>query len=432
MTRRAGDVSPHTSDEESTEQDANFQWYVVAMRHALDRLRYMPATFRDQVIQVAQLQRYWLLANAYLEYQSRLRSASSDTSTAADVAHGLMGAWSTDPKVVQHLMALGIPVWFCRDHHVVHGEVRRRSRVQIVDAQHINSVPFFGEEPLYRGLPGEAHLEATMRGSTVICLTPQLSLCSSLRIIATVERSRKLPNSRCRLTNLLPPHNPRAYVPSSHAKLQHLASSHVCSYRHGLRLELHSTNHCSADPKKKPGKPHPSQIRGRDKFAEFPHRWMPAAIPSWERAMQSVDRRGKARDSEDLWGYWIPEPALLVSPTDPAKVERHVFNWLRARTGWLYLLWVPGCGATKIGTQAWRKFLNGVPEESTAESSGKFEIREILGGVFADAYPIDWHERSVAQLSDGSQDFVGGVRAGLPVRTPCHRSVPKAKTHRPF
>ena len=66
--------------------------------------------------------------------------------------------------------------------------------------------------------------------------------------------------------------------------------------------------------------------------------------------MQSVDLTEKARASEDIWGYWIPEPALLVSPADPAKVERHVLNWLRARTGWLYLLWVPNSGATKVGT----------------------------------------------------------------------------------
>ncbi|KAM5531078.1 hypothetical protein V8D89_015243 [Ganoderma adspersum] len=162
-------------------------------------------------------------------------------------------------------------------------------------------------------------------------------------------------------------------------------------------------------PKKKPGKPHPSQIRGRDKFAEFPHRWMPVAIPSWERAMQDVDRTKKARDPEDIWSYWIPEPALLVS-ANPAKVERYVLNWLRARPSWLYVLWVPGSVATKVGTQAWRQFLNGEPEESSATSSAgrrEFEIREIFGAVFADADfaaqetgPIDWHEHSISQLSD--------------------------------
>lgn len=126
--------------------------------------------------------------------------------------------------------------------------------------------------------------------------------------------------------------------------------------------------------------------------------------------MQSVDRTEKARASEDIWGYWISEPALLVSPADPAKVERHILNWLRARTGWLYLLWVPNSGATKVGTQAWRQFLNGVSEASTTQSPAgrwKFQIRGIFGTVFADADfadkntgPIDFHEFSVSRLSD--------------------------------
>ena len=179
MLHRAQNASPRTSGEASAEQERDFQWYVVAMRQALDRLRYMSATFRDQVIQTAQLQRYWLLANAYLEYQSRLRAVRSGIVTTTDVAHGLMGAWSTDPKAVQHLMALGIPVWFFRGSNLVHTEVRIRSLVSILDAQHITNVPLFGEEPFYRGLPGEAHLEATMQRSDTyrdLSRTPAMSL----------------------------------------------------------------------------------------------------------------------------------------------------------------------------------------------------------------------------------------------------------------
>ena len=126
--------------------------------------------------------------------------------------------------------------------------------------------------------------------------------------------------------------------------------------------------------------------------------------------MQGVDRTKEARDSEDIWGYWIPEPALLVSPADPAKVERYVLSWLRARPSWLYVLWVPGFVAAKVDAQAWHRFLNGEPEESSVTSSAgrqNLGIGEIFGAVFADADlaaqetgPIDWHEHSISQLTD--------------------------------
>lgn len=168
-------------------------------------------------------------------------------------------------------------------------------------------------------------------------------------------------------------------------------------------------NAYASDPKTKPGKPHPSQVRGRDKFAEFAHHWMPAAIPAWKRAMQIVDRTQKARPADEIWGYWIPEPAILVSPNDMAKVERYILNWLRVRTGWLYLLQVPGSKATRVGTQAWRQFLNGVPEESNEQTrTGRrySEIQQIFGDIFIEADfaarekgPIDWLGYSVSQLT---------------------------------
>ena len=137
---------------------------------------------------------------------------------------------------------------------------------------------------------------------------------------------------------------------------------------------------------------------------------MPAGIPAWMRAMQMVDRTVKARPANEIWGYWIPEPAILVSPNDAAKVERHVLNWLRARPNWLYLLRVPGASATRVGTQAWRQFLNGVPEgsnEQTRVGQRNFEIRQIFGVLFVDTDfvagdggSVDWQGYSVARLTD--------------------------------
>ncbi len=91
-------------------------------------------------------------------------------------------------------------------------------------------------------------------------------------------------------------------------------------------------------------------------------------------------------------------------------MERHILNLFRARANWLYLLQVPGSSATRVGTQAWRQFLNGLPEdasEHTRVGRRNFEICQIFGDLFAevdfaarDQGPVDWQGYSVSHLTD--------------------------------
>ena len=86
-------------------------WHQLAMRHSLQRLALMPATFPDQTLQVSELQRHWLMAAGYLEFQRRSRSLANISGfTCADLS--LMGAWMLDPRSVQVLFDAEVPVWF--------------------------------------------------------------------------------------------------------------------------------------------------------------------------------------------------------------------------------------------------------------------------------------------------------------------------------
>ena len=58
MVHCAQNASPDARSEMSQDQVADLHYYVFTMHQALDRLWYMPASFCDQVIQVAQLQCY--------------------------------------------------------------------------------------------------------------------------------------------------------------------------------------------------------------------------------------------------------------------------------------------------------------------------------------------------------------------------------------
>ena len=137
-------------------------------------------------------------------------------------------------------------------------------------------------------------------------------------------------------------------------------------------------------------KVHPSQKRGgRDKFIDRDHPWMPAPLSAWAAAMQAVDRSGVARPSSELWGYWVPDPSLLIGPENPERVQRYVMNWLRIREGWLYLLGLPDTPATRVGAQWWRDYLNGDTANPTPEQhTRRAEHLEKVKSVFIRAFTM--------------------------------------------
>ena len=99
--------------------------------------------------------------------------------------------------------------------------------------------------------------------------------------------------------------------------------------------------------------------------------------------MRAVDRSGVARPSSELWGYWIPDPSLLIGPRNEERVQRYMMNWLRIREGWLYLLGLPDTPATRVGAQWWRDYLNGdtanaMPEENTRRAERLEKVKTVF------------------------------------------------------
>lgn len=149
--------------------------------------------------------------------------------------------------------------------------------------------------------------------------------------------------------------------------------------------------------------PHPLQIRGRDKFVEFLHKWMPLPIPSWSQALAAVDRSMPAQPSDQLWGYWVPKPALVLGLKDEDRQRRYLTNWIHARPIWLYLLHVPDSRACKVPPQFWRSFLNSIPDNPTSMTrTGKclIEIKNVFGDVFRQEElnaetddAVSWHDK---------------------------------------
>lgn len=149
----------------SAPADPRLDWLSMAMRHACDRVRHFPSTFRDAAMQVREIQRYWLMARAFIDYHDVYLPAQSRDVHTAVVRPELMGTFTTNPAIVQRLFAAGIPVWFIRtdvsileDTHV-HAVIRLTLPTDICLAKGPND-----GHVIFKGLSGKRHLAATARG----------------------------------------------------------------------------------------------------------------------------------------------------------------------------------------------------------------------------------------------------------------------------
>lgn len=154
----------------------------------------------------------------------------------------------------------------------------------------------------------------------------------------------------------------------------------------------------------------PPATHGRNKWLEYTHPWMPRAIPSWRHAMDVVEHHPAIRRTGPVWGYWVPEPALLVSPQTRARQLCYLTNWIRARPAWLFLLQVTGSRATAVGSQFWRSYLIGVPEDFRTETKvgrRRLAIQHIFGDCFDDhrlqvdaSAPVSWHGNHFTEVPE--------------------------------
>ena len=164
-----------------------------------------------------------------------------------------------------------------------------------------------------------------------------------------------------------------------------------------------------------PAPAHRSQVRGRNKFEPFKHPWMPRPAAPWSDAMSRVDLSRPARPSREIWGHWLPEPALLVGPKSDERRDKYFMSWLRLRPAWIYLLRQPRSRVTGVPTQWWRDILLGSNHKragtATATSERWEKIKLVFGDVFEEVRlqhqkmspeserPSSYYDRKLIELS---------------------------------
>ena len=162
ISSRARDYAPR----QSTADLAHLRSYEVAMTRAWERLQAICATYRDQLLQVATVRRYWLLCSAFMTYYDLVSRSVASQPLSLPANRQLMGAWTTQPEVVQLLFTLGIPVWFVRASHLISSDIRVGAFVAPSPPKTLCRTKFYGSDPLYQGLSGEHHLEVMFKAQT--------------------------------------------------------------------------------------------------------------------------------------------------------------------------------------------------------------------------------------------------------------------------
>ena len=139
---------------------ASLNCLCTSMTQARDRVRYFPCTFRDMCLQVREIQRGWLMCRAWIDF-SLLMGADNPAQTTRTA---YMGAFTSEPSVVQNLSRASIPVWFIRPDISVDRATLEQVMVSTQQPDRLERRPWQSNAPIvFSGLSGCAHLAAICR-----------------------------------------------------------------------------------------------------------------------------------------------------------------------------------------------------------------------------------------------------------------------------
>ncbi|KAJ6623199.1 hypothetical protein B0H10DRAFT_2187282 [Mycena sp. CBHHK59/15] len=302
----------------------------------LEQVQSLPTTFPKMVFLVTSLQRTFLELDALYHYMTVYKHQMNNCFAAPASQTALpqfLGAFTTDPGIVQQLSAARIPVWFVRP-------------VIVFDRENIlRVVPL--SEPSFSLPDDDAHAEraplALYSGNSTID-----------KIMAMRAASVHTPWYRDPFQTATTAARPRSPSPtpvasSAHSAPPALTRNNPVEKRHRPypRNPPSSTRHQN---QKGPAKTE------RDKFVLVTDEGMPPPVVSMAQALAKVNRNVVPYTSDDAdKRYVLPEPALFVTSTPE---RRHIFlhHWTLLADGFIFTL---AHQPQLLRPQEWRDVLEG-------------------------------------------------------------------------
>ncbi|KAF9033914.1 hypothetical protein BJ165DRAFT_1534467 [Panaeolus papilionaceus] len=324
-------LSSDNPSQKTTEVLTSFRFQ---MCNTVERLAALAMPFNEIMFNVTEFQRIYLSLDAMLRYRSvyqpRLNNPNYPPPPRPD--NHIIGAFTMNGSVAQHLYRAGVPVWFIQEWD---GTPLRRNILHVIDIV-MPCPPFrLGDHSppfptIFRGLMSDA------RRYTSIC---------------TYSLRRQLsPDPFARGNN-------------------------------GTASVLASTSSTSAWVA--PSNPVPQKVAftGRNKFEPLEHACAPYSIPAWRDALSAVDYSparivDRASADHNSNQYIFPDPGLFMNSK---HMDVYILNWLRINRVWF--LFVAENGT--FSPQDWRHLLfldfsNPPPDGDSPTIKRRRELYEML------------------------------------------------------
>ncbi|KAF7967942.1 hypothetical protein HWV62_32479 [Athelia sp. TMB] len=285
----------------------------------------------------------------------------------------LLGAWTTDAKVVQTLFHAGVPVYFVQPTTALSGS-ERVQRVQtgahqdatIIVRDWVDNGAVKAFPNRYTGAPSDDLHDALSEENHYRDLASYFLDIDHSRIISPVG----VRGQACRPT-----------------KPNNLKNK---GHRHGA-----------------PRPSHPS----RDKWQDLEGDLIPPTLAPWSAAMRSVDCaiRSPTAPPKSVSGYRFPDPGMVIY--SEGRRERNLFNWLAVREATIHKACndITSTDGAPVGVsnELWRlyigtDFMDCTPSTPNARLEGPLAVvrnerasqRQLLVSIFGRP-PIMTHLRSV-------------------------------------
>ena len=327
------------------------------LRHLCDHLKYAdqllsyPSTKRDLVRGVANLQRHWLLLDAWLEWHAYLSKppgfAWHDPGTTRSRPRGvrvdLMGGFTSDPRLASELYDRNIPVWLLR----IDAQITDMTVVKAVCAATDMRFPqvfgcgLFDSRPIYSGPAGSAHFEAVIRsGFTTIDVLAGGVQGSDHAAPWPERRGPPCPQrSTLGATNYHPCEPPLIFSWSlltftyTDKNVNRTAQARIIDGVPATPTSKARTQSIAEQSGQKAPKisKHPNDVPKN--FDCTPNDMLANPIPPWANALRRVDRSRPA-PTTNTWRHWVPKPPLLVGRSNLDRAHSYVAHWLELRDIW--------------------------------------------------------------------------------------------------
>lgn len=164
----------------------------LSMRAAMSCLSF-PSTYRDLVVQVTNVQQYWLESEAFLEYlniyKPKFLLPRTTLTSAEPASERFMGTYTADPIVAFKLFTAGIPVWLVQSPHVITSEISMKEIVSLSRPSNIKVGHQDFGQVVYVGQVGAHHHTAVNRGGHTYMDIPKVFLSKNNQIRPTAGTS---------------------------------------------------------------------------------------------------------------------------------------------------------------------------------------------------------------------------------------------------